>query len=127
MRRLRWQAGPTPLPDGPLYVSATRFTYRSLGDMPGVFLHGLRLRRGWPTIDGAIGLSIGADLLARTTYTVSAWRSETDLARWVRSPAHARLMGAYRRRMLDSRVVGWHVDRFVLRDAWTKALALFDS
>jgi heme-degrading monooxygenase HmoA len=102
-----------PLPDGPLYVSATRFTYRSLVDMPGVFLHGLRL-------------SIGADLLARTTYTVSAWRSETDLARWVRSPAHARLMGAYRRRMLDSRVVGWHVDRFVLRDAWTKALALFD-
>ena len=71
---------------GPFFVSATRFTYRHTWHMPLVFWHGPRLRRAWPTIDGAVGLSIMADLRERTTYTLSLWRSVEDLRRWSARP-----------------------------------------
>lgn len=90
--------------------------------MPLVSWHGLRLRRGWPKIDGAIGVSIMSDIASKTTYTVTAWRSADDLRTWVRSPSHAKLMRADRRRLESSAADGWIVDTFDLKSAWREAL-----
>ena len=122
MIRLKWRAGPLGDWPGPFFVNTTRFTYRSLHRMPQVYWHGLRLRRSWSLVEGAVGLSIMSDLATKTTYTVSVWRSEADLLRWVRSPDHAPLMRNFRPHLASSAAASWPTDRFELRSAWRDAL-----
>lgn len=55
MIRLKWRAGPLGDWPGPFLVNTTRFTYRSLHRMPQVYWHGLRLRRSWSLVEGAVG------------------------------------------------------------------------
>jgi heme-degrading monooxygenase HmoA len=90
--------------------------------MPLVFWHGLKLRRSWSQIEGAVGLSIMSDLTTRTTYTITVWRDQADLNRWVRSAGHAPLMRAFRPRLQGSAVDSWQTDKFALRAAWSEAL-----
>lgn len=121
MMQLKWMPGSLANWDGPFYISTTRFTYRHLRHMPWVAWHGLRLRSGWAEVEGAVGLSISTDFFARTTYTVSVWRTQEDLRRWVRSPVHAALMRGYRPYLLNSAADGWLADSFDLRHAWKEA------
>jgi hypothetical protein len=122
MMRLKWQPGPHSASTGPYFVSATRFTYQRLWSMPLVFWHGLKLRRSWPNVEGAVGLSIMSDLKTRTTYTVSVWRDESDLLRWVRSADHAPLMRKFRPRLQSSAANTWQTGTFELCAAWREAL-----
>jgi Antibiotic biosynthesis monooxygenase len=126
VQQLKWKPGPL---DGslnstvsPVFVSATRFTYKRWRHLMLVFWHGYQLRRGWSSLDGAVGVSIGADLSTRSTYTISVWRSEEHLLAWLRSPAHLRLMRQFRSRLDSSDAISWHADPFDLRESWTKAL-----
>ncbi len=121
MLKASWKAGSVPDLEGPLLVSATRFQFSRLRDMPGILNLGMGLRRGWPLLQGAVGLSVSADLLGRTTYTVSAWRSEADFRAFLTSPGHLRLMREYRSRVVDSAAVSWQVERFDLGTAWREA------
>jgi hypothetical protein len=122
MMRLPWRAGASTGWKGPVYVIATRFTYQQVRHMPLVYWHGLRLRHGWPRIEGAIGLSIMTDLATRSTYTLSVWRSPEDMHRWVRCSDHARLMRGYRPLLASSAADGWLAETFNLRTAWCEAL-----
>jgi hypothetical protein len=120
--RLKWKPGPQSVCAGSYFVSATRFTYLSYMSMPLVFWHGLRLRRTWPAVDGAVGLSIKSDLKTKTTYTLSVWRRAEDLHRWVRSPRHARLMSMYGSRLNSSAVASWSSPAVDLRALWREAM-----
>jgi len=124
MTKLPWRHGQLPQAQGPLVVSATRFTYKSLWDLPGVYWNGLRLRRAWPGFPGSVGVSVSVDAARRSTYTVSLWRSEEDLKRFVSHPSHLALMRAYRRRMESSSAATWTVQSFDLGAAWRKARQL---
>jgi hypothetical protein len=84
--------------------------------------HGLRLRRGWPEIEGAVGLSLMSDIATRTTYTLSVWESASDLHRWVRSSSHLYLMRGYRPWLESSAADSWIAERFDLRSAWQEAM-----
>jgi hypothetical protein len=90
--------------------------------MPQVFWHGLKLRRSWAKVEGAVGLSIMSDLRTKTTYTISVWRDEADLHRWLRSADHAPLMRTFRPRLMSSASDCWKTDNFELREAWREAL-----
>jgi hypothetical protein len=127
MMKLAWKPGALGEVPGPLLISATRFTYRSLWVMPAVFREGLLLRRHWTDFEGGLGVSLSGDLLKRTTYTVSAWRSEEDLRNFVRSAAHMRLMRRYRAQMESSAFTTWTTDRFSLREAWREAARRLDG
>lgn len=86
------ETGPGDSWAGPYFVSTTRFTFEAYGAR------------------------------ARTTYTISVWRDEADLNRWVRSVDHAPLMRAFRPRQISSAIVSWETDKFELRSAWREAL-----
>jgi hypothetical protein len=88
--------------------------------MPVIFWHGMAMRRRWGEIDGAIGMFTGGSLAERTTYTVSAWSTEADLTRWLRSPGHARLMRDFRAWLADAAAVSWVAEAFEPRAAWTE-------
>jgi hypothetical protein len=121
MIRLPWRTGSAP-GSARVFLSATRFTYRSLRSMPAVFAHGLQLRAQWPMVDGAIGMRIAASLRDRTTYTLTVWSSEQDLDRWLVSPYHARLMREFRDRLESSCAVSWTAETFHPREAWTEGM-----
>lgn len=108
---------------GSVFVSATRFTYRSQWQMPFVFWHGLLLRGRWGAIDGAIGMRTGGSVLTRTTYTVSVWTTELHLRRWLESTEHARVMRDYKRHLESASVVGWVTDAFDPHAAWSEGLS----
>jgi hypothetical protein len=122
MTRLSWMRGPAAI-DGVVFVSATRFTYRRSWHMPLVFWSGLRLRSQWSAVPGAVGMFTGGSLPDRTTYTVTAWSSEPDLGRWLRSPQHVRLMRDYKDRLESSAAVSWLSEAFEPRAAWAEGMS----
>jgi hypothetical protein len=116
----RWEPGPAAHVDGPVVVSVTDLTLHRTLDMPDAYRAGLRLRRGWFAMEGAVGLWLWAQPLKRRSGSVSVWRSEDDLRRFVRLPAHVAIMRRYRpRSRLQSRT--WHADGFVPADVLAQA------
>ncbi len=95
--------------------------------MPFVLWHGLRLRRQWSGVPGAVGMFSGASIPDRTTYTVTAWSSEVDLGRWLRSPQHVRLMRDYKAYLESSAAVNWLSDAFEPRAAWAEGMSRLNA
>jgi hypothetical protein len=90
-----WTRGPAAL-SGPVLVSITDFELRRARDVPRVYLEGLRLRRAWPSMSGALGMWLWTKPLRRRAGSVSVWRSAEDLHRFVRWPPHVAVMRRYR-------------------------------
>jgi heme-degrading monooxygenase HmoA len=92
----QWTQGPLTAADGPVLVSVTDFHVARARDLPAVWAEGLRLRRAWPSMPGAVGMWLWAKPLRRRSGSVSVWRSEDDLRRFVRWPRHVEIMRRYR-------------------------------
>jgi hypothetical protein len=58
--RVRWKAGCVAMPQHPILISATRFTFDHVWRMPLIFWHARRLRREWTSFRGGIGVSMCA-------------------------------------------------------------------
>jgi hypothetical protein len=65
-------------------------------DVPRVALEGLRFRRRWTRIEGALGLWFAAMNGGRRQVSVSVWRTPEDLRAFVRSPRHLKIMREFR-------------------------------
>jgi heme-degrading monooxygenase HmoA len=97
--------------DGPITVSVTDFRTFRLRDLPRVWRTGLRLRRAWPHIPGAVGLYLWADIPHKRSGSVSIWKTEDDLRAFVRWAPHVEIM----RRNRDSGHLlseTWSADQF---------------
>ena len=90
-----WTEGPSGA-DGSVLVSVTDFEVTDVRDRIGAWAQGLRLRRAWPSLPGAIGLWLWVKPLRRRSGSVSVWRSEEDLRRFVGWPRHVTIMRRYR-------------------------------
>ncbi|MGV9596342.1 hypothetical protein ACWDR1_06715 [Streptosporangium sandarakinum] len=109
MLRTRWIAGPAAGHPGPLVAALTDYRANRLLDLPGIARHGLSLSRLWPTLPGAVGMWLWADLPGRRVGSLSVWREEDDLQAFVRLREHVRIVREYRHRgVLRSRT--WQVD-----------------
>jgi hypothetical protein len=92
-----WIAGPAAAePGGRLLVSVTDFEISRTRAIPRIWIEGLRLRRAWPGLAGAVGLWLWAKPLSKRSGSVSVWRSEADLHAFVRWPRHVEIMRRYR-------------------------------
>src|ERR1700704_5874427 len=60
MLKLPWKRGPEWAANGGVFVSITNFEVNRLRHLPGAYLAGLRLRRAWPKMTGAVGLRLWA-------------------------------------------------------------------
>jgi hypothetical protein len=117
--RFPWKPGPAAEADGPLLVSFTEFTFERFRDLPGIALAGTRLRRRLAALDGAVGVSLYMQPLARRGGSVSAWRSEDDLRHFVALPYHVKIMRAYRARGA-LRSASWETADFSLPEAYAE-------
>jgi heme-degrading monooxygenase HmoA len=121
--RTPWKAGQAS-GEGPVLVSFTNFTPHRRADWAGIARSGLRLRRSWPQMDGAVGMWMWADAtLARGGGSVSVWESAEALIAFVRWAPHVEIMRRYRER---GRVVAstWEAGRFDPGETWARAREL---
>lgn len=101
--------GPVAPSDAPVVVSLTEFTARRLRDLPLIARDGLALARGWWALEGAIGVTLYFDARRRSGGSLSLWRSEADLRRFIGLPRHAAIMRRYRERV-TVRAATWVTD-----------------
>jgi heme-degrading monooxygenase HmoA len=121
MTRAPWKAGPEPA-NGTVFVSVTDFRVNRYRDLPRVWLAGLKLRRAWPEMPGAVGLWLWAEPGRRRGGSVSVWRSAEDLHAFVRWQPHVEVMRRFRssgRIESDS----WQAPRFDKPEIWARARA----
>jgi hypothetical protein len=111
MLNVPWKAGPAAPARGGVLIVATEAHVGRHRDLPGAAIAALRLRRSWPTLDGAVALSLAAQPLKRTTRSISAWQSEEHLLRFLHSPAHQAIVRRYRGR-LSIRSATWSAESF---------------
>ncbi|WP_081438463.1 hypothetical protein [Pseudofrankia asymbiotica] len=105
---------------GPVLVSVTDFTSARSRSLPGIARAGFGLRRSWPRLDGAVGLWLWAEPLARRTGAVSVWTDEEALRGFARWPPHTTIMRRYRGRG-QVRAMTWEAHRFDEAEVWRQA------
>jgi hypothetical protein len=118
--RLPWKSGPSADFGGPVLVSVTDFHVRAARDVAGVYVTGLRLRRAWPELEGAVGIWLWGKPLQKRSGAVSVWRTADDLRRFVSWPVHVAIMRKYRGvGTITTR--DWEADRFIPAEVWRAA------
>jgi hypothetical protein len=117
-----WSWGPARADAGEILVSVTDFEVVRARDLPSVYAEGLRLRRSWPSITGAVGMWLWAKPLHHRSGSVSLWRSEADLLRFVRWPRHVETMHRYRHAG-EITSTSWRAERFDAWGIWATAAA----
>jgi steroid delta-isomerase-like uncharacterized protein len=117
-----WRPGPARVgPDQPVFVSVTDFQLDSLRWAPAAWRTGLRLRRSWPRLEGAVGIWLWAEPHKLRSGAVSVWVGEDDLVRFLRSPVHRAIVRDYRPRMHGTSS-GWTAPRFDRAAIWQQAV-----
>lgn len=117
-----WQHGSVdPDPDRPVFVSLTDFRIHRPWHAPSAWRSGLRLRRSWPRLEGAIGLWLWAEPVKLRSGSVSIWRTQEDLMRFLRSPVHRAIVARYRTRMSGTSS-GWTAPRLDRGEIWSQAI-----
>jgi len=103
-------------------VQVSRLELAHVRDVPGFLLAALQIRRWVLQADGAIGMSLIAQPLKRTFWTLSAWQDEDAIKRLMTSDRHRAAMTKYQDRMSDSHFHTWHeTDPALLPPDWDAA------
>ncbi|WP_344680352.1 hypothetical protein [Saccharopolyspora taberi] len=93
--RTRWSPGPDAGTDQPVLVTITDYTSNTHRDLPGIVRAGLRLRRAWPALDGAVGVWLWTIPRQRRAGSVAVWTGTEALRRFVGLPDHVAIMRHY--------------------------------
>ena len=108
MPTLPWTAPKqAPPPAGPVTVMASRLELRRLRDVPAFFAAALRIRRQMLGSPGLAGLSLIAEPIRKTFWTLSAWQDQAALRGATGAEPHRGLMKRFRPLMTGSRFVTW--------------------
>jgi hypothetical protein len=118
-----WRPGSAAEPLGPVLVSVTDYTSNRAIDLAGISMVGLRLRRHWPTLPGAVGVWLWTVPVQRRTGSVSVWLNQEALEGFVSLPEHVKIMRRYRDRG-SIQVTTWTAEQFDLRATWRTARGL---
>ena len=108
--RLPWISRAPVEENGEYLAMISYFRLKGLGAMPGFALNSLRIERQLLRSDGLIGHSSGANLSDLEFWSVTVWRDESALERFVRARPHANVMETMRPAVIRSEFVRWRVD-----------------
>jgi hypothetical protein len=123
LQRTDWRPGSVAEPLGPVLVSVTDYTSNHAIDLAGISVAGLRLRRRWPTLPGAVGVWLWTLPKQRRTGSVSVWLNQEALEGFVSLPEHVKIMRRYRDRG-SIQVTTWTTEQFDPRATWRAARGL---
>ena len=107
MPALPWVQVSEPDRERTYVAMASRLPLRRYADLPSFMRATWRVRRQLATAEGLIGYSLDAKPLAKTFWTLSAWRDQESLDGFARAQPHLDLMAAIRPRMKPTTFVTW--------------------
>jgi hypothetical protein len=97
-------------------------------DVPGFLMAALRIRRVALRTPGVGGISLRAQPLRRTFWTLSTWHDETAIGKFMRSEAHRAVMVKYRDRMAGSHFHTWtDADQSTNKPSWADAHQRYET
>lgn len=109
-------------------VQVSRLELARKRDVPGFLIAALRIRRLTLRIPGAGGLSLRAQPLRRTFWTLSTWHDEAAIGEFMRTPGHRAVMVKYRDRMAGSHFHTWsRADQSVGTPSWVDAHRRYET
>ncbi|MBB6347292.1 DUF3291 domain-containing protein [Nonomuraea muscovyensis] len=117
MPTVPWIEVDTPVAPEAL-IMASRLEVRSLRQVPGFLMASMRLLRQACRAPGALGVSLKAELLKRTFWTVSAWTDKAAVYAYAATEPHKTTMRRKRAVMRDSTFLFWEVPADQLPLAW---------
>lgn len=105
-------------------VLVSTLVLTSFRDVPAFLRAALVLRRDFTSAPGAGELRLSAQPARRSFWTWSTWADDASLARYTRSPAHARVVRQFKGRMRFSRFVTVHRGRDPEPRSWADVRAV---
>ena len=127
MATIPWRTATTPEPTTDYVVLASRLPLRSLTRVPWFMGLTLSVMRQLERTDGLVGYSLRAQPLAKTFWTLSAWRDREALGAFVGEMPHRAVMGKLRPHMGATRFISWTVPGDALPVPWDEAIARLSS
>ncbi len=121
MPTLPWTIPNLATPHTRAFVMASRFEVRSAKDVPRFFLKSLSAWRQVRSAPGALGVSLIAQPLKRTFFTLSAWEGRDPLYAFAGTEPHRSIMTRLRSTMRDSTFTFWEVPVEELPLTWEDA------
>jgi len=122
MPTIPWRTTVTPDPTSDYVVLASRLPLRSLTRVPGFMRLTVSVVRQLERTDGLVGYSLRAQPLAKTFWTLSAWRDREALSAFVGEMPHRAAMGHLRPHMGATRFISWTVRGDGLPVSWDEAI-----
>ena len=116
-----WTRGPAEAA-GPVLVSVTDFHLHRTIDLLRVYVAGVRLSRAWRSMSGAVGMWLWTEPFGKRSGSISVWRTEDDLRRFIGWPRHVELMRGYRDAG-ELTSTTWQEARFEASRIWARAAA----
>lgn len=110
-------------PDDGVVVLASRLELRSLRDVPGFLRAAMAVRQQVLHAPGALGVSLIAQPLAKTFWTLSSWQSQAALDTFTGAEPHRSTMARFRPRMREGTFVTWPVPPEDVTPTWPDAQA----
>jgi hypothetical protein len=107
MPALPWIRVCEPETDITYVVMASRLPLRSYARIPSFIRATWRIRRQLSAADGLVGYSLDAKVVAKTFWTLSAWRDQEALDIFARSEPHRGLVTAIQPHMKPTTFVTW--------------------
>jgi heme-degrading monooxygenase HmoA len=113
--------------DGDVVVLASRLHLRRFRHVPGFLREALAIRRQVRRSPGAVGVSLLAQPLRKTFWTLSAWADEQAIETFVAAEPHRATMAKYHDRLEHAEFTTWTVSAITLPRARTNARELWDE
>ena len=90
-----WKRTAEVVGEGPVVIVATRLELARLRHIPRFLRWSMVVRRQLLRSDGALGVGLYALPWKRTYYTVSAWRDEPSIRRFMQASPHLEIMARF--------------------------------
>ena len=109
-------------------VQISRLELARKRDVAGFLIAALRIRRIALRTPGAGGLSLRAQPLRRTFWTLSSWHDEAAIGEFMRTAGHRAVMVKYRDRMAGSHFHTWSAaDHSSNKPSWADAHRRYET
>jgi hypothetical protein len=127
MPALPWHNGVLVGSSTEVTVLASRLPLRSHRDIPSFLRWTVRIRGQLAATPGLIGYALDSQLLRKTFWTVSAWKSQNDLAAFNRASPHSDAVAVIRARMDPTTFVTWRTTAAQLPISWHEVRSRLDE
>jgi hypothetical protein len=122
MPTIPWRKKFDPDPDVEYVVMASRLPLRSMAKVPWFMGLAFSVARQLEGTDGLIGYSLRAQPLAKTFWTLSAWKDEASLGAFVQELPHRAVIIKLRPHMNATTFTFWTTPGSALPVPWTDAV-----